>query len=248
MFHNIISQPFGYSLSDAPPTTLYGYPRGRNIGRPILIYPNLVSGLDFDGVNDRAQTSFGPFAWVGDFSMMGWIVSDSIVGNRFIAGTTSAYAGDGIHVYQAASLRVVFRSGLDLIVSPFSVGARTHIGLSLSAGGIFIFYVNGVEVFRTTLTAASIPTVYGGHFFGGAGLGFYDGRQANWIFINRVVPSSEMLAYAQRTLTFPQNTQGLLGAYPMNQLGPLATQTPDISGNARHLDLINFVANPIAPF
>lgn len=216
-------------------------------------YSELALATDFDGVNDRMEVAFGSPVWPATgYTMMGWLRLDVVTGNRMVAGTTSAYAGDGLHLYiSGGSIRITFRDGLDLVVAPMVNNRRYHVAMTVDAARNYIVYIDAEARMVGTMTLAQLPTIVAGHFIGGTGLGFIDGRLADWAFFARPLSLAEIQSVVQRRSMLHLAVEGLQGRYPLDQLiasGPNAGRSPDTSGLERHLTLFNMPVNPIVTF
>lgn len=226
-----------------------GFPRGSGRAPVAVQHAALLLATAFDGVNDRAEVALPPQAWPAEFTLMGWLLPTSVVGNRMLVGTTPLYGGDGLHYYlSGANLRLTARQG-DWVLAPLSIGRRYHLACIARTGAATVdTYLDGALIATTALAEAARPTALSQLVWGGPGLGFYQGRLADWVAFTRALTPGEVIAHAAAGRWSPQAAEGLIAYYPLDQIGPGAAQSPDLGPAQHHLSLVNLTPNPIAPF
>jgi hypothetical protein len=230
-----------------------GFPRGPLAPGILQSYPGLALGTLFDGVNDYAEvTGLGRPA-PNEFTAMGWITGSAFGVNRVFDCTAGA-SSNGLEIFiLSASFRVTSYgptgTNTGAAFGPsLSTGRRYHVAVVASAGNI-TQYVDGARVGVTSIPVGNRPDALVRMRFGlstGGGNPF-SGSLAAWSVYQRALSDAEIVAAAARRAVYP-SLDAALAVYPFDQLGPSATQSPDISGNARHLALVNMPANPIVSF
>jgi len=238
-----------YPLTSIPPYGR-GLPRGERLGVGVR-YPPLLYATQFDGVNDFAEVTGLGLGAPNEFTAMGWMVA-TVSGNNVIFDSTASFGSNGFtFLYNAGSLSLVSygSSGTATSGPSLVVGTRYHLAF-VASGGFVTIYVDGARASAvTSIPVANRPTSHTRQRWGAnisAGQPF-QGRLAAWSVYQRALSELE-IASAARTRSIYPRFDGLVGAYPFEQIGPIAARSPDLSGNGRHLTLTNMLANPIVTF
>ncbi len=243
---------FGFPTSRQQPPGVYpaGLPPG-SPGSTQVNYPPLVRGTAFDGVNDLAEVTGLSLPAPADFTVLGWFRTTNLTGQPTLFCTTPSTFTNGLQLRRSptgiellcfgptgTAMSVGFTAGL-------VAGVDYHLALSVSAFTASVF-LNGLQLGApVAIAAAARPTGVSLLRFGAAvNTEYFNGRLFGWAVFGRALTADEVLA-AFRRRNVPAQLAGALAHYPLDQLGPGAAQSPDLSGNGRHLTLINMPANPI---
>jgi hypothetical protein len=227
-----------------------GLPRGTQGGIGVR-YPELAVGTQFDGVNDFAEASGLGLGAPAEFTAMGW-VRPTASGNNVIFDSTASFGANGFTLlYNAGALSLVSYGvgGVSVTSTTLVVGTRYHLAF-VASGGFATVYVDGVRASAvTSIPVGNRPTSHTRQRFGAntSGAQPFQGQLSAWSVFSRALSEAE-IEQAARTRSIYPSLDSVIAIYPFDQLNPTATQSPDISGNARHLTLTNMPANPIAAF
>lgn len=227
-----------------------GLPPGRS-GGIVLQYPPLSRATAFDGVNDVAEVTGLSLPAPADFTVLGWFRTTNLTGQPTLFCTTPSVFNNGIQVRRSpagieflcfgptgTSLSNGFTAGL-------VAGVNYHLAVSIS-GFSATLYLNGQQLGASVAIAAPIrPTgVSLLRFAAAVASEWFNGRLFGWGVFGRAFSAEEVRA-AFQFRNVPVFSAETIALYPFDQLGPGAAQSRDVSGNARHLTLVNMVANPI---
>ena len=249
------SEPFGFS--EIPNSGLYGSPPGDFVAKTEINYPSLVYGLEGDGVNDRAEITPAVAPIFNGFSCAGWIVSLALSGNKCVFVTNTASLINQFLLRIDGNNLVIYSIGPGGGVTPVSAlgaitntGQKYHIAFTVDINYVIRLYLNGLLVNSTSIIVANRPTgISHFRFFAeGAGSNVFQGRLAGWCILTRELSADEIQGlFLEGNFNLSTN-ENLEAYYSFDQLAPTSTQIFDGSPNERHLNLINFVPNPIVVF
>jgi hypothetical protein len=218
----------------------------RDSGAPLAI------ATQFDGVNDYAEVTGLGLPAPADFTAMGWVVPTNLTGFRTIFDTRLGTFTNG-WVLRFNNNQLQFLSydttGATGVFGTYAVGVRIHLAFTVT-GGVARFYLDGGFIGSLAVSGTSAPSSLTRMRFG-MDEGFihpFQGRLAAWSVYQRALSVLEIVKAARSGQVAEQEPTSLVALYPFTRLAPTLTQSPDGSGNGRHLSLINMVSNPIAAF
>jgi hypothetical protein len=228
-----------------------GFPRGPLAPGITMSYPGLAFGTLFDGVNDFAEVTSLGLSAPNEFTAMGWVVANALP-NSVILDTTTGVGLNGFSIAYDNNLSVLsFGTGATRIDTfrTFTIGRRYHVAIVATAGTLTVYIDGAPASAATSVPIANRPSSYSLHRFGTNTSGGqpWSGRLTCWSIYTRALLVSEIETAARIRAIYP-SLDRIVAMYPFDQLGPTATQSPDISGFARHLALLNMPANPIVSF
>lgn len=241
---------FGLPITALPDQVIYGMPQNRNVAGTTIQAPPLLLGTQFDGVNDFADVTGLGLAAPAEFTAMGWFVATNLSGLHLLLSTELAESVNGFRIWFVPNLRVTI-AGASVIATDFvslNVNRRYHIAVTITGGTTLRLFLDGALLGTINVSTALPTAVTRLRFGGGFGSQFFAGRIAAWSVYQRALSAGEIRDAARPTAPYGANTQSVVGIYPFTSLEPLATQSPDVSGNSRHLTLTNMPANPIVLF
>jgi hypothetical protein len=230
-----------------------GFPTDGRTPGILQSYPELALGTIFDGVNDIAEVTGLGLGAPAEFTAMGWFSVTALPSFQCLIDTEASTTTNGYGLFTAGTGILCISAGPAAFTPPtFSVGLvtnrRYHVALVVSAG-VGTLYLNGGLAGSFAITVPQRPTSFGRIRFGTgvSGGDLIAGRLSAWSVYSRALSEAE-IGQAARTRAIYPSLDGVVAIYPFDQLAPTATQSPDISGNARHLTLTNMPANPIVAF
>ena len=239
-----------FPLNSRTPIPPYGrgLPRGERISVGVR-YPALQFGMQFDGVNDFAEVTGLGLGAPTEFTAMGFIRFTAI--GRYDFFTTEAASGTNGYALALISNSFAYRTSGTLTLETnvsFNpvIGTRYHVALRVTTSNQLSFFIDGALVRSAIIAAANQPSSFTRIRFG-AGFIATPAVYAAWSVYQRALSDVEIAAAARTRSLYPR-FEGLVGAYPFEQIGPAAAQSPDLSGTARHLTLTNMIPNPIVAF
>jgi len=151
--------------------------------------------LDFDGSNDYvdAGSSSSLRFHTGDFTVTGWIKSDSLTGTRTL-GTTYLDLNTGWFFGTSNSKLGYYTNAWKSANTTLVTGQWYHIGITVDASGNYIFYLNGNSdgSGASTLPANTTESFKIGAYGASGGLGRFDGLIDEVRIYNRALSANEI--------------------------------------------------------
>ena len=208
--------------------------------------------LDFDGSNDYvdAGSSSSLRFHTGDFTVTGWIKSDSLTGTRTL-GTTYLDLNTGWLFGTSNSKLGYYTNAWKSANTTLVTGQWYHIGITVDASGNYIFYLNGNSdgSGALTLPANTTESFKIGAYGASGGLGRFDGLIDEVRIYNRALSADEISRlYNLKTNIVNRSqedriTSGLVGMWSFDgnhmDWSQGTAEARDQSGNANHGDVIN---------
>src|SRR3989344_904343 len=200
--------------------------------------------LDFDGSNDYvdAGSSSSLRFHTGDFTVTGWIKSDSLTGTRTLGatyldvntgwffGTFNSKLGYYTNAWKSANTTLV-------------TGQWYHIGITVDASGNYIFYLNGNSdgSGASTLPANTTESFKIGAYGASGGLGRFDGLIDEVRIYNRALSADEVMRLYKATSGTKISSslsKGLVGYWNFD-INAGGDTVYDMSTSANHGTMIN---------
>jgi len=158
--------------------------------------------LDFDGSNDYvdAGSSSSLRFHTGDFTVTGWIKSDSLTGTRTL-GTTYLDLNTGWFFGTFNSKLGYYTNAWKSANTTLVTGQWYHIGITVDASGNYIFYLNGNSdgSGALTLPANTTESFKIGAYGASGGLGRFDGLIDEVRIYNRALSADEVMRLYKAT-------------------------------------------------